>query len=162
VSQAPRSIVASAKPWRSALPAWAVLIAALAATGPVAGPVRAADPPAHNGNGKSLPSGGQYFKLDPFTVPVMSHTAVVRHLTFIVTLELESEEKRARVNERLPVLRHALNTTLLHLVGVERADGTLPPIAAVKRRMLDVAREVTGPKIVRAVLMESVYERRLR
>ncbi len=109
-----------------------------------------------------MPSGGQYYKLDPFTVPVMSRTAVVRHLTFIVTLELKDDSMRAVVQSRLPILRHALNTALLQLVGVERADGTLPPIAAIKTRMLDVTREVTGPDAVHALLMESVYERRLR
>ena len=123
----------------------------------------AAGPPAKPAaNGAPMPTGSQYFKLDPFTIPVMSHTAVVRHLPFIVTLELKNDSMRAHVQSRLPILRHALNTALLQLVGVERADGTLPPIAAIKSRMLDVTREVTGPDTVRALLMESVYERRLR
>ncbi len=127
-------------------------------------PAGAADPPpdAHAAPNGSVPSGAQYFKLDPFIVPVMSRTAVVRHLTFIVTLELASVDMRTRVQQRLPILRHALNTALLQLVGVERADGTLPPISAVKERMLQVTREVTGPDTVRALLMELVYERRLR
>ncbi len=109
-----------------------------------------------------MPTSRQYFRLEPFTVPVMSRTEVVRHLTFIVTLELRDESKRARVQQRLPILRHALNTALLQMVGVQRADGTLPPLAAVKSRMLAVTREVTGPEVVSSVLMESVFERRLR
>ena len=111
---------------------------------------------------KPAPEGGQYFKLDPFVVPIVGREAVVRHLTVVATLELADEGKRTRIRERLPLMRHALNTALLQIVGVERKDGSLPPIALIKRRMLDVARDVTGPEVVRDVLMESVYERRLR
>jgi hypothetical protein len=86
----------------------------------------------------------------------------MRHLTVIVTLELTSESKRVNVREKLPLLRHAYNTALYQLVTVQRADRSLPPIASVKRRLADVTLEVTGPDIVRDVLLESVYERKLR
>jgi hypothetical protein len=168
VSRARRPIAAPARPpaspsLRRAAPAAALAAIALLLLGvPGAAPVRADEPAHPDAHGAPMPVGGQYFRLDPFTIPVMSHTEVVRHLTFIVTLELRNESMRSRVLQRLPVLRHALNTALLHLVGVERSDGTLPPIAAVKSRMLDVTREVIGPETVRAILMESVYERRLR
>jgi hypothetical protein len=92
----------------------------------------------------------------------MSREVVARNLTVVVTLELNDDDKRDGVREKLPRLRHALNTTLLQLVAVQRADNSLPPIASMKRRMLEVTREVTGPGAVRDVLMESVYERRLR
>lgn len=92
----------------------------------------------------------------------MSREAVIRHLTVIVTLELSDENRRAAVRGKLPLLRHALNASLIQLVGVQRADGSLPAVVTVKSRMLDVAREVTGNEIVRDVLMESIYERRLK
>jgi hypothetical protein len=92
----------------------------------------------------------------------MTREVVARNLTVIVTLELKDDGKRDQVRERMPRLRHALNTTLLQLVAVQRADNSLPAIATMKRRMLAVTREVTGPDAVSDVLMESVYERRLR
>jgi hypothetical protein len=123
-------------------------------------PSLAADTP------KDVPPGnaasGNYYRLDPFVVPIMSREVVARNLTVVVTLELNDDGKRDQVREKMPRLRHALNTTLLQLVAVQRADNSLPPIASMKRRMLDVTREVTGPDVVLDVLMESVYERRLR
>jgi hypothetical protein len=95
-------------------------------------------------------------------IPIMSHEAVTRHFTVIVTLELADENRRDDVRAKLPLLRHALNASLIQLVGIQRADGSLPPIASVKGRMLDVAREVAGRDTVRDVLMESIYERKLR
>ena len=92
----------------------------------------------------------------------MSRDAVMRHLTIIVTLELSDVSLREAVRGKLPLLRHALNASLIQLVGVQRADGSLPAVITVKGRMLDVAREVTGEDIVRDVLMESIYERRLK
>jgi flagellar basal body-associated protein FliL len=119
-------------------------------------PAIAADGPPNNA------ASGHYYRLDPFVVPIMTRDAVARNLTIVVTLELKNDDKRDDVREKMPRLRHALNTTLLQLVAVQRADNSLPPIASMKRRMLDVTREVTGPDVVRDVLMESVYERRLR
>ena len=92
----------------------------------------------------------------------MSRDAVTRHLTLVVTLDLSDEGKRENIRKKLPVLRHALNTSLIQLVGIQRADGSLPSVAALKGRMLDVAREVTGEDIVHDVLLESIYERRLK
>jgi hypothetical protein len=109
-----------------------------------------------------MPEGRQYFHLDAFVIPIMSREAVTRHFTVIVTLELADENMRETVRAKLPLLRHALNASLIQLVGIQRADGSLPPIAAVKGRMLDVAREVTGNDTVHDVLMESIYERKLR
>jgi hypothetical protein len=92
----------------------------------------------------------------------MSREAVTRHLTLIVTLDLSDANRREEVRTKLPVLRHAMNASLIQLVGIQRADGSLPPVATVKGRMLDVAREVAGQEIVHDVLLESIYERRLR
>ena len=111
---------------------------------------------------QEAPTGGQYYRLDPFVVPIMGREAVARHLTVAVTLELTDENKRDMVRDKLPLLRHGLNTALYQLVGVQRTDGSLPPLATMKRRMLDVSREVVGPQVVRDVLMESVYERKLK
>jgi len=114
------------------------------------------------GNAHPTPTGSQYYKLEPFVVPVMTRETVARHLTFVVTLELADDSMRDRIRKDLPRLRHALNTSLIQMVGIQRNDGTLPPVAAVKQRMLDVTRDVTGKDTVRDLLMESVYERKLR
>jgi hypothetical protein len=92
----------------------------------------------------------------------MTREAVTRHLTVIVTLELSGVSQRDNVRGKLPLLRHALNASLIQLVGVQRADGSLPAVVTVKSRLIDVAREVAGKDIVRDVLMESIYERRLK
>lgn len=92
----------------------------------------------------------------------MSRDAVMRHLTIIVTLELSGVNQRDAVRGKLPLLRHALNASLYQLIGVQRVDGSLPAVVTVKGRMLDVAREVAGEGTVRDVLMESIYERRLK
>lgn len=86
----------------------------------------------------------------------------MRHLTVVLTLELSDANKREAVRAELPLLRHALNASLIQLVGIQRADGSLPSVSTMKGRMLDVAREVAGKDVVRDVLMESIYERRLR
>ncbi|HEX9837071.1 MAG TPA: hypothetical protein VGB90_09470 [Alphaproteobacteria bacterium] len=112
-------------------------------------------------NQRDLPVGSQYFRLDPFTVPVMGPDSITRHLTFIVTLELTDDGLRDKVRQNLPRLRHAINASLFQLVTVRRDDGSLPPLATVKRRMLEVTKQVAGGDTVRDVLMESVYERRI-
>jgi hypothetical protein len=95
-------------------------------------------------------------------VPIMTREAVTRHLTIIATLELADANKREAVRVKMPLLLHALNASLLQLVGVQREDGSLPPVSLIKARMLDVAREVAGKDVVRDALIESIYERRLR
>ena len=70
--------------------------------------------------------------------------------------------KREAVRAELPLLLHALNASLIQLVGIQRENGSLPPVSTIKGRMLDVAREVAGKDIVRDALIESIYERRLR
>jgi hypothetical protein len=112
-------------------------------------------------NQRDLPVGSQYFRLDPFTVPVMGPDSITRHLTFIVTLELTDDGFRDKVRQNLARLRHAINASLFQLVTVRRDDGSLPPPATVKRRMLEVTKQVAGGDTVRDVLMESVYERRI-
>ena len=118
--------------------------------------------PASSEKSEGAPEGDQYFRLDPFVVPIMSREAVTRHLTIIVTLELGGVNQRDAVRGKLPLLRHALNASLYQLVGIQRSDGSLPAVVTVKSRMLDVAREVAGRDTVRDVLMESIYERRLK
>jgi hypothetical protein len=141
-------------------PRIAFVAAALAAVFAVA-PATANEGGGSQENQRDLPVGRQSFRLDPFTVPVMGPDSITRHLTFIVTLELTEESLRDRVRQNLPRLRHAINASLFQLVTVRRDDGSLPPLATVKRRMLEVTKQVAGVDTVRDVLMESVYERRI-
>lgn len=141
-------------------PRIALVAATLAAVLAVA-PATANEGAATPENQRDLPVGSQYFRLDPFTVPVMGPDSITRHLTFIVTLELTDDALRDKVRQNLPRLRHAINASLFQLVTVRRDDGSLPPLATVKRRMLEVTKQVAGGDTVRDVLMESVYERRI-
>ena len=141
-------------------PRIALVAATLAAVLAVA-PATANESGATPENQRDLPVGSQYFRLDPFTVPVMGPDSITRHLTFIVTLELTDDALRDKVRQNLPRLRHAINASLFQLVTVRRDDGSLPPLATVKRRMLEVTKQVAGGDTVRDVLMESVYERRI-
>jgi hypothetical protein len=141
-------------------PRIALVAATLAAVLAVA-PATANEGAAAPENQRDLPVGSQYFRLDPFTVPVMGPDSITRHLTFIVTLELTDDALRDKVRQNLPRLRHAINASLFQLVTVRRDDGSLPPLATVKRRMLEVTKQVAGGDTVRDVLMESVYERRI-
>ena len=157
-------IAARARPWadiRAAIRALA--IAALLAL-PVQ-PSLASEPKAE-ANSKVKPidlvDGTQYFRLDPFVVPIMSRETVTRHFTMILTIELTDDSWRSSVREKLPLLRHALNTAMYQMVSTPRTDGSLPPIASVKRRLVEVTRDVTGRETVRDVLLEAVYERKLR
>lgn len=164
MSPAPPPIAARARPWadiRAAIRALPIaVLLALSIQPSFASESKAeADP-------KTKPidtvDGTQYFRLDPFVVPILGREAVARHFTMILTIELTEDSGRNSVREKLPLLRHALNTALLQMIGTPRTDGSLPPIASVKRRLVEVTRDVTGQETVRDVLLEAVYERKLR
>ena len=81
-------------------PRIALVAATLAAVLAVA-PATANEGAAAPENQRDLPVGSQYFRLDPFTVPVMGPDSITRHLTFIVTLELTDDALRDKIRQKI-------------------------------------------------------------
>lgn len=106
--------------------------------------------------------GVQFFRLDPFVVPVFDRSGVKRHLILMITLELSDERYRSDVRAKMPPMRQAIYSSLYQIFGTNPEAAKSPPLATVKRKVLSISQVLIGKEHVRSVLMESVYDRRLR
>ena len=104
-----------------------------------------------------------FIALDPFIVPVIRGNEIVRHVNLEITLELAPGVAEDDVNEMMTFLRDAFIKRLHGIIGRRhgrREDEGLD-MARIKRGLLADSARVLGPDIVRDVLIQSSFERRV-
>ncbi len=106
--------------------------------------------------------GEEYVVLKPIIVPVLQGDAVRSEFAVIVMLELTDIDKRLDVVLLKPRLRDRLVRELLQMVTFRANSARMPRIGALKRRLFAATLEVTGPGLVKSLLLWQAYHRALR
>ena len=104
--------------------------------------------------GPEIESSQSFFELDPMNIPVVRDARIRGQITFMVMLELYSEDERDAVIEALPRLRHAFFLDLKQYVDRHRDILRTIKLRVVKKLLLESSTQVLGRKIVRAVLVQ--------
>lgn len=111
--------------------------------------------------GKAL-SVSRYYKLRPFTLPVLFKGEIEEHFTIVMALELANEDARQEVHRRVPRVRNEFYKALLSLVTFRRKGAPIPDIEIFKARLLQVAQETYGPELVKNLLIQQAFKRAVR
>ena len=102
-----------------------------------------------------------FVDLDPMVLSVMRDEQAVRHLTFMIILEVEDLGKRNRVlNATLPLrdaYRHELHSMFSRRIMQNRGDAM--PIAS--KRLMSVSEKILGRGVVDRVLINVMTNRDL-
>ncbi len=102
-----------------------------------------------------------FVRLDPIVVPKIGRREVEQFLTVVVTLEVVAE-RQSFAQARRPLVHDAFIMALYE--GADDGSilrGSLVDIAAVKRKLTDVAKKVLGDGVVWDVLIQVVTQRRV-
>tara|TARA_R110000787_G_scaffold28283_23_gene77304 strand:- start:1772 stop:2227 length:456 start_codon:yes stop_codon:yes gene_type:complete len=111
--------------------------------------------------GKAL-SVTRYYKLRPFTLPVLFKGEIEEHFTIVMALELANEDARQEVHRRIPRVRNEFYKALLSLVTFRRKGAPIPDIEVFKVRLLQVAQETYGRELVKNLLIQQAFKRAVR
>ncbi len=103
----------------------------------------------------------QFFRLAPFSIPVVRDGRLLRQVSLTVTLETGNVSQRNKVIERRLALQNAFLKDLYAVLALhDGEDGRALNLDTVKVRLRRVADGVLGPGIARDILIESVHVRR--
>ncbi len=101
-----------------------------------------------------------FVDLDPVTVPVIRDGRVIQHMTFVVVLQVETEEERGLVTKSMRRLTDAYIKEL-HVLLARRFvwdDGDIVPL--VRKRLMAASEQVMGPEAVKEVLVKGIQSRK--
>ena len=127
-------------------------------------------PPAHGASEKHSPGAldrflgnqAQYFKLDPFNIPVIRDGRVVNQVTLQITVETLGITDKNKVIAARQKLQSAFLTDLHGVISIRHGDGRPFDAASVKYRLMRRAEQVLGPGIAKNILIEHAFNRRVR
>lgn len=111
--------------------------------------------------GKALPT-NRYYKLRPFTLPVLFKGEIEEHCTIVMALELGHEDARQEVHRRVARVRNEFYKALLSLVTFRRKGAPIPDIEIFKAKLLQVAQDTYGPELVKNLLIQQAFKRAVR
>lgn len=104
----------------------------------------------------------RYFKLRPFTLPVLYKGEIEEHFTIVMALELTNEDARDEVRRRAPRIRNEFYKALLSLVTFRRKGAPIPDIEVFKAKLMRVAIETCGRDRVKNLLIQQAFKRAVR
>jgi hypothetical protein len=111
--------------------------------------------------GKQL-SAERYFKMRPFTLPVMYKGEIEEHFTIVMALELVDEEARLEVRHRVPRIRNEFYRVLLGIVTFRRKGAPIPDIEIFRSKLLKAFYETYGHKLVKDLLIQQAFKQAVR
>jgi hypothetical protein len=97
----------------------------------------------------------RFYRLEPFTVPMMAKGAVNEQFTIVLGIELAHEENRAHVAHSVPRIRNEVYNELLHLVTFRRRGVSIPQISVLKSQLYTVTQKVMGDKVKGLVIQQA-------
>lgn len=103
-----------------------------------------------------------FVDLDPMVMSVMRDEHAVRHLTFMIILEVENLSHRNRVVQATLPLRDAYRQELHSMFSrriMQNRDDAMP---IVSKRLMTVSEEVLGGGVVQRVLINVMTNRNLQ
>jgi hypothetical protein len=99
----------------------------------------------------------KYLTPVPFVVPLTRGNEMTGQYTLVVALELADSDMREELGRQLPKLRNEIYTFLLQSVTARSSGGQVPGLGFLQSRLLRIAQETAGPKIVAGVLIQEAY-----
>jgi hypothetical protein len=111
--------------------------------------------------GKRL-SSDRYFKLRPFTLPVLYKGEIEEHFTIVMALELVEEDARTEVRHRIPRIRNEFYRVLLGIVTFRRKGAPIPDIEIFRTKLLKSVYETYGRKLVKDILIQQAFKQAVR
>lgn len=104
-------------------------------------------------------AGPMFVDVDPMTVPVIRDGRVVQHMSFVVVLQVESEEELRVVYKSMRRLTDAYIHEL-HVLLSRRfvwQDGDIVPV--VRKRLMVASARVVGQDVVQEILVKGIQSR---
>ncbi len=104
----------------------------------------------------------RYYTLRPFTLPLLVKGRVTEHFTLVISMEMANEEARPDLSQRVPRLRDNMYQTLFQMVTFRRRGAPIPDVDMFKDRLLKVALKVAGKDLVKDILVQFVFRKRVQ
>lgn len=104
--------------------------------------------------GRTLPE-TTYVELDPLAAPVIGGGRIRYNVMLTLSLEIGDAAEKANVARLMPRLRDAMLMDLYARPVVRDDESGRIDLQSVKERMIGIAREVVGEKLVRDLLVVS-------
>jgi flagellar protein FliL len=116
---------------------------------------------AHQEEPKKKPDGPPAFvQVGPMTIPVIGPKKIEQNLTIIVSLQMDDEATREKVNQQKFRLLDAYIQALYGAVDAGQIlEGQAVNIPAIKGKLMETTEKVLGPHVVRDILIQSVSQR---
>ena len=140
---------------------WAArLMVALGLSAAIAAPANSAEQ--QLAQSRSRLSASSYYNMRPFVLPIMKDGVVREQFNLVVALELADDDKRSEVYHLTAPLRDAMYIKLFQMVTFRRRGSPIPHVDAFKKILYEVAREIAGPELVTALVVQQAFKRRAR
>ena len=107
-------------------------------------------------------SSARYFKMRPFTLPVMYKGEIEEHFTIVLALELAAEDARDEVRHRIPRIRNEFYRVLLGIVTFRRKGAPIPDIEIFRTKLMTVVDRTYGSKLVKDLLIQQAFKQAVR
>ncbi len=98
-----------------------------------------------------------YVEMKPLTAPFIRDGKFAQYVVLVVNLEVANDKNAETVQSEMPRLRDAFVLELNALAAMRSPDQLLINVARVKARLLAGATRVTGPGVVRDVLIQLAH-----
>ncbi len=103
-----------------------------------------------------------YVELSPLLLPIVDHNGVSQVVSFVVSLEVNSEESKLMVEKLSPRLTDAYIHDLYGVLNYKAAlEGGVVQVSEVKRRLNIITTKVIGENVINDVLLQVVSQRRV-
>jgi len=99
----------------------------------------------------------KYLTPVPFVVPLTRGNEMTGQYTLVIALELADPDLREELGRQLPRLRNEVYAFLLQSVTARSSSGQVPGLEFLQSRLLRIAHETAGPKIVASVVIQEAY-----
>jgi len=104
--------------------------------------------------------GVHFVELSPLILPVINDRGVTQMVSLVVALEVDSQEKAAKVTKFSPRLTDAFLSDLYGSFSRQAPEGGIIPIGYVKERLNNASEKVLGDAIIDDVLVQVLQSRR--
>ncbi len=104
----------------------------------------------------------EYYTLQAFNVPIVRDGRIARHVSLLITLETRGVTNKDKILEARKRLRDLFLRDLHAVMSIRRKDGRSFKTSVLKKRLMAVSKRVLGEDIVRDILIEIAFQRRLR
>ncbi len=115
----------------------------------------AQEPGTISGMDKFLGNHAQYFKLQPFHIPVIRNGRIGTQVSMNITIETFGLEDKDKVMALRRRLQDAFLRDLHGVIAVRHGNGRPYVAASVKIRLTRLANNIVGEGVVKAILIET-------